>query len=100
MPTARSVRRPMERRSSTRDPTTTSKRDPSTTSTRDGPPTLLSSVAEGFAFGIGSSIARNSVDRIFGMGSNNRSTKSEYEKCLKDNWGDASFCAHLKELTE
>jgi hypothetical protein len=93
MPTARSVRRPMERRSSKSDPATTSTRDPS-------PPTLLSSVAEGFAFGIGSSIARNSVDRIFGMGSNNRSTKSEYEKCLKDNWGDASFCAHLKESTE
>lgn len=96
MPTARSVRRPLEIQSKSSNISSPAKSLPKSEGTG-----LFSTVAEGFAFGVGSSVARHTVDRVFGMGSKeSTSTNSEYEKCLKDNWNDAYFCAHLKKDDE
>lgn len=58
---------------------------------------LFSTVVEGFAFGVGASVARHTVDRFFGSATKQ---PSEYEKCLKNHWNDAYFCDHLKKDDE
>ena len=49
--------------------------------------TLGQSVKEGFGFGIGSSIARNMVDRVFGSFSSPKSSLTkltEYTQCIQE----------------
>ena len=49
-------------------------------------PTLLQSVKEGFGFGVGSSIARNMIDRAFGSFSEQKPIikSTEYTQCIQE----------------
>ncbi len=58
----------------------------------------MSSVVSGFAWGTGTTIARNlfssSPEPAY---SQKQSMSEEYEKCLIDSQGDAAACKHLKQ---
>ena len=57
-------------------------------------PSLLHTVKEGFGFGIGSSIARNMVDRVFGSFSSSKSSLTkltEYTQCIQEG-GNEEVC--------
>lgn len=57
----------------------------------------MSSVISGFAWGTGTTIARNIFSASPEPTTNQKQSMSEeYEKCLIDTHGDAAACKHLK----
>ena len=67
-------------------------------------PSLFSTLKDGFAFGIGSSVARHAVDAMLRPALQTKPKLSEYEQCLAENrdfLDGASMCAyHLIEAKE
>jgi hypothetical protein len=61
-------------------------------------PSMMDTIKEGFSFGVGTSIARNVVDRVMGPSSvapnSEKKPTFEFQQCMEDSAHNYELCKH------